>query len=174
MVSDPRESFLVLVLLEEVEDEVQREASQHNIIDEFQEGTRVELEGNVEHRREAGVTNDNQDGGVKHGLPLAAHADDEVFGLEAIAKGHLLVLGRLLVLFGFGLVLIVVIGVAADVLLVEGCRLTRLADHLAHVFHAVEQLGSTLDLFVLLQLVQFFEVMGFSSENAADVDGLLG
>lgn len=138
MISDPRKSLLILILLEEVEHEIQGKACQNNVVDEHKERSLFDIEGNVKHGGKAGVANDYEDGGIEDCLPLAAHADDEVLCLQALAKGDLLVFLGILVLLGFGVAVSIVIRVTTDILLVEGCGFECFADHLADILHSIE------------------------------------
>ena len=108
------------------------------------------------------VSDNNQDSVVKACLPPIVHRDDEVFQLQQISKLlHLVIFLRLRFLFLLlglvGVRLLFLLGLqgldVGDVLLIEMLAGIALLDHTLHVFHAVQELGSLLDLLVLLQLV---------------------
>lgn len=84
--ADACECFLVLILLEKVEEEVEGEADEDDVVDEHEDVACLNPERNVEYSGQAGVADDEENGRVKGSLPLTVHADNEVFRLDAVAE----------------------------------------------------------------------------------------
>jgi len=99
MIPNFSESLLILKLHEELEEEVESEASKNDMINECKERTSLDFERNVKHSGEARVANNQENGSIKDSLPLAVEADDEVFRSEIISKRDFLIFSLGLIFF---------------------------------------------------------------------------
>ena len=91
MIPNFSKSLFILKLHEELEEEVESEASKNDMINECKERTSLDFEGNVKHSGEARVANNQENGSIKDSLPLTVEADDEVFRSEIISKRDFLI-----------------------------------------------------------------------------------
>jgi len=153
VVSNLHERFLVLVLLEEVEDEIAEEDECNSIINVLKWLLDFCIKGYIEHSSNATVSDDDQDAGVENSLPLAVHTDDEVLRAEVLSDRKLALLA---VAAGLRLLVIVLFLhdlLEANVLVELVLRILRFINHSFDILHSIKQFGSPLDLLVLLELV---------------------
>lgn len=137
MVSHPSKCFFVLVFLEEIEKEVKGEADQNSSVNEFQDRALLDFEGYVENSGQAGIADDDKNGGIKDGLPLTVHADYKIFRFETVSKGDLFIFTEDLVFLCFMIVLVLFVRVAADVLPIQLSAFGSFANKFSYILDSV-------------------------------------